>query len=206
MVLLEAKIRDKKNDKPKKLRRKNLIPAILYGAEIKNILISIDKKEFPKIFREVGESEFLDLIVKDGEREEKYKALIYDMQIDPLTREILHVDFFVPSKIKKVKLTVPILFEGVSKAVKEKGGILIKEIQELEIKAPLNKILKEIKINLEDLKEIDDKICVKDLKLDEEITILRRPDEIIVNVVAPEKEKTITQEKTAETQVSGALE
>ncbi len=206
MVLLEAKIRDKKNDKPKKLRRKNLIPAILYGDEIKNILISIDKKEFPKIFREVGESEFLDLIVKDGEREEKYKALIYDMQIDPLTREILHVDFFVPSKIKKVKLTVPILFEGVSKAVKEKGGILIKEIQELEIKAPLNKILKEIKINLEDLKEIDDKICVKDLKLDEEITILRRPDEIIVNVVAPEKEKTITQEKTAETQVSGALE
>ena len=67
------------------------------------------------------------------------------------------------------------------------GGTLIKEIQELEVKALPEKLPHEIKVNIENLKTFEDEILIKDLKLPEGVKIQREPDEIVAVVTPPEK-------------------
>jgi large subunit ribosomal protein L25 len=102
---------------------------------------------------------------------------------------------------------VPLIFEGESKAVKELGGTLVKNISEIKVKAlPLN-LPKEIKVNIEKLKTFEDEIFVSDLKLPEGVKILKNPKEIVAFVAPPEKveeelakpvEEKVVVEKVAE--------
>ncbi len=164
----------------------NNIPAILYGPKIKNVSLEVEPSEFNRIFKETGESTLVSIEL-DGKK--KSVALIYDVQKNPLTDKIIHVDFYQPILTEKVEATVPLIFEGESPAVKESGGTLIREIQELEVKALPEKLPHDIRVNVEVLKTFEDEILVKDLNVSEEVTILKEQDEIVANVLPPQTEK-----------------
>lgn len=181
MISLLAKIRRKNFKRNKDI---NILPAILYGPKIENLPLEINLKEFQKIHKEAGEST---LILLDVQNKAKFSVLIHVINYDPITGKPIHVDFYQPSLEKEVEVLVPIIFEGESLAVKNLEGTLIKNISEIQIKALPQKLPKEITVDISKLETFDDYILVEDLKIPEDVKILKDPKEIIAFVSVPEK-------------------
>lgn len=187
MINLEVKERTILGKKVKKLRKQGLIPAIIYGHNIKPEAVEVEKKSFEKIFKEVGESTIINLIFKD--KKKSIKALIHDVQYHPLTDEIIHIDFYQIKEKEKVTVDVELKFVGESPAVKEKGGTLVHYLKKIKIEALPKDLIHEITIDISKLTDFHDSIRVKDLKLPPEIRILNDPEEIIVSIAEPKKEE-----------------
>ena len=185
MSLLSAKIRKESGKKVEALRKKGILPAILYGPKIKNQLLEVSLKEFEKAHKEAGESTLVPLKI-EGESKE-YKVLIHDVDKDPLTQTPLHVDFYQPSLEKEIEAMVPIIFEGEAPAIKNLGGTLMKNISEISVKAFPQNLPKEIKVNISNLNTFEDHISVKDLAVPEGVKILKDPGEIVAKVTPVEK-------------------
>lgn len=202
--LLKAKPRDVLGRKVNKLREQSLIPAVLYGQDIKNQSLSVNKNEFLKVYNQVGSSSLIDLQVAETA---PVKILIHDYQTDPRTNEIIHVDFYQIKEGKKITTEIELEFLGEAPAVKELGGILVKSFDEIEIEclpADLEKI-ETIQVDLSVLKTFADAIYVKDLKVPEGIKITENPEELVVLVTPPTEEKE-EEKPAAEGEVMGAAE
>jgi large subunit ribosomal protein L25 len=184
MFTLSAKIRSRLGKKVRALRKKGIIPAVLYGPEIKKALpLEIDEKQFEKVYKEAGESSLITLEINKT----KNLVLIHEVAKDPLTEKPIHVDFYQPRLKEEIEARVPIVFEGESPAVKDLGGTLVKNISEVEVKALPQKLPHEIRVNIGNLKTFEDSILIKDLKLPEGVKILKDPEEIVAKVLPPEK-------------------
>ncbi len=189
MLTLSAKIRNK-DEKIKLPKKENILAGVLYGPEIKNITVILDLKEFKKIYSQAGESSLLSLEEKSSEdtkKTSKFSVLVHDIQFDPISGEPKHVDFYQPVLTKEVEVSVPIVFEGESSAVKDLAGTLVKEIQELRVKALPKDLPHEIRVNINSLKNFYDKILIKDLSLPDTVKIQKKLDEILATVVPPAK-------------------
>jgi len=185
MISLSVKIRTETGKKAGKLRKKGILPGILYGTALKGAQpLELDCKTFEKIFEEAGESSLISLEIENGK---KYPALIHDIQRDPLTGEIIHVDFYQVSLEQELVAKIPLIFEGTPSAVKDLGGTLVKNISEVEVKSLPQKLPKEIRVDVSDLKTFEDNIKVSDLKLPAGVKVLKEPEEIIAVVLPPEK-------------------
>lgn len=185
MLILNAKIRKILGKKVKNLRKEGKVPAILYGPKIKSLPLEIEEKSFKKIYETAGESTLISLEIP--EKKKRFHVLIQNVQLDPITLEPLHIDFFQPSLKEKIEARIPLVFEGESKAVKDLGGTLVKHLTEIEVKALPQDLPPEIKVNIEKLETFDDEILVKDLPFPENIEVQRKPDEIVATVSPPEK-------------------
>lgn len=167
------------------LRRKEIIPAILYR-EGKSLPIKIPKKELTKFINTTfGEQAIVNLQFKDGENR---LALIKDFQVDPIKKELLHADFFEVSLTEKVRVSVHIITVGEPIGVKRDGGILQNVLREIEIECLPDKIPGHVTVDISSL-EIGHSFYVRDLKLGEDIKVLTDPDEVIVNILAPAVEE-----------------
>jgi large subunit ribosomal protein L25 len=183
MLSLSAKIRKDLGKKVKNLRKKGILPAVLYGPKIKPQSLEINLKEFEKIYQEAGESSLISLEIDI----KKWPVLIHRVQCDSLTEKPIHVDFYHPSLKEEIEARVPLIFEGEAPAVKELGGTLVKNISEIEVKAIPTELPKEIKVDVSGLKTFGAHILVKDLVVPKGVKILRNPDEILAFVAPPEK-------------------
>lgn len=165
----------------KTLRGEGKIPAELYGKGIENAHLSVDGKEFKKVFDEAGESTMIDLMVEG----KKTPVLIQDVQEHFLTGDVIAIDFYQPRLDEEVTVSVPIVFEGESPAVKDLGGLFISSLDELEIEVLPTEIPHEFKVDISILKEIGDHIAVKDIPMpSERIKVLVDEDTAIASVAA----------------------
>jgi len=187
MLTLTAKTRKEFGKKAKHLRGQGMLPAILYGPGIKNLPLEISLKEFKEIYQETGKSSLLSLKVKEKEKEKEFTVLIHKLERDPVTLEPIHVDFYQPNLKEEVEATVPLVFVGESKAVKDLKGTLVQTISEVEVKALPLDLPKEIEVNIESLQTFDDVIKIKDLKVSPNVKILKDSEEIVAQVLPPEK-------------------
>ena len=184
MIELSAKIRKNLKEKAKKLRKQGFLPAVLYGPKIKNLPLIIDAKKFEEVFKEAGESSLISLEI---EGDKKYLVLIHDFQNDPLTGEIIHVDFFQPSLEEEIEVRIPLIFQGEAPAVKNLSGTFVKYLSEIEVKALPQKLPREIIVHIEKLKTFEDSIKISDLELPEGVKVLRDKEEIVAAVLPAEK-------------------
>src|SRR3989338_1152883 len=124
MLTIKARIRSVLGKKTEDLRKEGKLPAVLYGPGLKeNLNLEIDAKEFIRVFQETGRSSFLRLEV---EKESNVKpltflVLVHDIQKDPLSLSLSHVDFYQPSSTKEIKVRIPLTFEGEAGAIKNFG-------------------------------------------------------------------------------------
>jgi len=184
MLTLSARIRKDLGKRAKILRKKGILPGVLYGPKMKTAApIEINLKEFEKIYKAAGESSLISLEVD----KKKFLVLIHEVARDPLTDKLFHIDFYQPSLEKEVTVTLPLVFEGEALAVKDSGGTLVKNISEIEVKAFLQNLPHEIKVNIENLKTFADNIKILDLKLPEGVKVQRAAGEIVAHVLAPVK-------------------
>ena len=200
MLTLQAKIRKTLGKKVKTLRKRGVLPAVLYGPKLKEaLLLELDERKFEKVYKEAGESSLITLVITKGEDEAKasspsleaegkrFPVLIHEIQLAPLTGKPIHVDFYQPELKEEVEVLVPLVFEGIPPAVKDLGGTLVKNISEIRVKAKPQNLPHEIKIDIQSLKTFEDSILIKDLKLPEGVKISRNPEEIVAQVSPPEK-------------------
>lgn len=183
MLTLSAKIRKDLGKSVKALRKKGVLPAVLYGPKVKSSPLEINLKEFEKVYREAGESS---LVTVEADSK-KFLVLIHNVEKDPLSSKPIHVDFYQPDLEKEVEAKVPIIFEGEAPAIKELSGTFVHNISEVEVRALPQKLPREIKVSIESLKTFEDRILIKDLSLPEGAKILKEPDEIVAYVAPLEK-------------------
>ncbi len=184
MISLQATIRTQLGKKTKSIRNLGKIPAVVYGPKEKNVSLTVDEKEFKKVLRVAGESSLIELVIDE---KEKRPVLIQEIQKDPVSDKIIHIDFYQADLKEEVEVAIPLVFEGVAPAEKELGGTLNKNMLEIEVKAlPMN-LPHEIKVNVEGLKTFEDHIMVKDLVLPANVTVLKNPEEIVAQVLPPQK-------------------
>jgi large subunit ribosomal protein L25 len=171
--------------KVKGLRKQGLIPAELYGHNIENTHLSVQAKDFLKIFKEAGESTIINLNLEN----KKLPVLIHDVSTDPVNDQILHIDFYQVKMDEKITASIPLEFIGEAPAVKEKGGILIKAMHEIEVEALPADLPHSIKVNLNILSEIGKSIYVKDLEVPKGVKILVEPETVVATATEPAKEE-----------------
>jgi len=183
--VLDVKKREETKKKTQDLRDKDLIPAVMYGRGKENINLMVDYNTFGKILEKAGESSLIDLKI-DGA--EPIKVIIQDIQIDQVAGRNIHIDFYQVNMKEKVTTDVEIKFVGEAPAEKL-GGIVVKNIEEIEIKCLPGDLISKIEVDLSILTEMDSIIHVGDIKFAETIEILNHSDDVIANVVEPAKEE-----------------
>ena len=197
-ITLKAEIRKEIKRGIEKLRKEDRIPAIFYGSKIKPIPLSVDYSEFSHIYKKVGESEILSLVINNKKRD----ALIKEVQLDPITSKYIHIDFYQVRKGEEIKTRVPLKFIGESKAVKELSGILEKPLEEIEVECLPKDLPHEIKVDISSLETFDDVIRIKDLKIPPQVKVLEDKNETVALVSPPRKEEEIEElEKEVEEKV-----
>lgn len=183
MSNITATIRDPKENLAA-IRTGGMVPAVFYGAGKSTTHISVNQKEFDKVFKEAGESSTVSLTLGG----EKVDALIHEVQFDPLKGIPLHVDFLVVDMNKPIEVSIALEFVGVSPAVKSSLGTLVKVMHELGIKALPKDIPHNIEVDLSKLAELNDQVLVSDLKLPAGVTATAGPEEVVASLSAQVEE------------------
>lgn len=186
---IKASARDIKKNSNKLIRKSGGIPAVLYGHKIKNLNLSVNSKEFGLIYKTAGESTILNLSV-EGEKAPR-NVLVYDVSLHPVESFISHIDFYEVKMDEKIKTRVPLIFEGESSAVKAEGGVLIKNIYEIEVEALPQNLPHEIKVDISKLATFHDTITLADLLIPDGVKMHGDPKEIIAKVAPPRTESEI---------------
>lgn len=175
LVVEERKIFGKKL---KKLRREGILPANIYGKDIKSAAVQLPYKEFEKIYKEAGETKLIDVQV-NGELK---PSLIHNVQRDYLNNITLHADFYQVNLKEKVKTMVPILITGIAKAVSDKLGLLLQPLSQIEVEALPEALPENIEVNVEHLGSVNDQITVKDVKAPQAVTILSSQEQVVAKI------------------------
>ena len=188
MFVISAKKRDQAV-KLDKLRKSGEIPAVFYGAGEVSTPISIGTIEFKKIWREAGESSAVKIGMADGSSQKNIDALIHEVQVDPVTSEPIHVDFLAIDMKKKITVNVPLEFTGISNAVKNGIGNLVKVLHEIEIEALPADLPHNLVVDVTSLDTLEDVITVSDIKLPAGVSAITKGEDVVASIVAQVEEK-----------------
>jgi len=176
----------------REIRAKSRVPGIVYGPGFDAQPVSVDNSGFLKIYRKAGTSSLVDLEV-DGK---KIKVLIHDIYWHPVRTEIAHVDFFAVDLKKKTTVEVPFVFIGESLAVKNLGGMFMKEHESLSIRCLPMEIPPVIEIDISKLENINDHLTIADLNLDEKFEVMHlSPSVMICSIVGHVEEEEVVGEE-----------
>ena len=126
------------------------------------------------------------VVLKDGT--EEHETLIYDVDVHPITGEPRHADFYVMEKGKKVQVAVPVVFEGVAPAIKDKAGILVKVMHELNVEALPKDLPHSVSVDISSLVELTSQILVKDIKLPAGVSLISGVEEVVAAVTQAKEE------------------
>jgi len=183
MLKLKIEKRDPKQNLDE-IRKGDNIPAVFYGNGLESTPITLSESEFKSVWKKAGSSALITLTGVDGDKE----VIIQDMDIDPVSSQVRHIDFYVVKRGQVMEVDVPLEFVGVSPAVKELGGILVKVMHELKIEVLPKDIPQHIEVDISSLKELDSQITIKDLKLPEGVKTLDEETEVVVAISEAKEE------------------
>lgn len=182
---LTTQKRDLIGRKVKSLRRQGIIPANVFGKKVDSVSIQVKAPEFFKLFHQAGETNLIELTIEgvSGVR----PVLISSIHRDPVTNQIIHVTFHQVDLKEKVTATVAFKVTGESPAVKEKGGVLLVAISEVEVEALPTDLPDEIVIDISKLADIGSSILAKDLSIDRSKVKINLQDEDTIVVIQEQK-------------------
>jgi len=189
-LVIEAEKREA-TEKVSNIRKEGKIPAVIYNHGNTEHL-KVNEKFIQKMFSAgISESQLIDL--KIGDKTEK--IFIKDYQVDPVSNQILHLDFFRITYGEKVKTHIPLHIEGKSVGEKE-GGILEVFLHDIELEILPKDLMPSITVDISDLK-IGEGVHINELNLPESAKILVEGNPIICHVSQPTVAQT-TEEETTE--------
>lgn len=175
--------------KAEKVRNAGRIPAVVYGPDMSPVAVSVDYREFEKLYRDAGESSLVDCAI-EGEKA-PVSVLVGEVQVDPVKRRVTHVDFRQIKMDKEMAATIALKFVGESGAVKGLGGTFLKAAAEIHARCLPKDLVGHIDVDITPLKTFTDTLHIKDLILPPGITVADDPDMVVAKVLAPLTEEQI---------------
>jgi len=181
-----------------RLRQSGYAPAILYGKKSEPIALAMETKSLTRdLIRLHGHNVVVSLDIEGEKGKKKHHVLIKDIQTDPITDSILHVDFFEIDLDKEIVLDVPVVYTGTAKGV-DMGGILNIMAHTIRIKGMPLAIPDEISVDVTPLELTSHGITCGDLTIPENVTLEDETDRVCVSVVAPKSaEEEVEEEEEA---------
>lgn len=197
---LKAEIRQAK---PGSLRRAGLIPAVIYGHNLKTASIQVDAKQFIKVWQKAGYTSLVNLAL--GNKGE-HTVLVRDIQHHPVKGNVIHVDFYQVRLDEAIKAKVRLKFIGEAEAVKNQGGVLVRNMDEIELEALPADLPHDIEVDISVLTDFTKAIHVKDLPLPVSVKHSHQPDDVVALVQPPRTEAELESLKTEVKEEVAAVE
>ena len=182
-TIIKAEKREVIGKKVKALRREGKLPAVIYGHGVEETPIVMDAKSSSRTLARAEASTLI--TIQLGGKE--HTTLVREKQWDYIRRELLHVDFQAVSMTELIASQVRIEFVGEAPAVGA-GGVIVTGLNELQIEAPPMDLPESIEVDMSVLENIGDGIFVRDIVVNDKMTILDDPDAMIVVASAPAAE------------------
>jgi large subunit ribosomal protein L25 len=169
------------------MRQSGVIPAVLYGPGLETQSIQLQTKETTRLLNGISGSTLIHLVL-DGK---EYQVLLREVQRDSIRLDILHVDFYAVPPDRLIRVHVPLVFSGVSVAVRDFGGVLVHVISDLTVECLPKDLVNTIRVDLGALMKIGDAIAIKDIELPSGIKVLMDLHENVVTVTAQAAEEEV---------------
>jgi len=186
-ITLKAELRKDEGGKFEKLNPQEFIPAIIYGAGKENKCLKIKAQDFYKAYDKAGESNLIDLQI--GDDQETSKIIIKDLQKDVVKDFIIHVDFYEVDMTKEITTEISLEFVGESKAVRELGAELIKNMYSVEVSCLPGDLVDHIDVDISSLENFEDVIRLDDIKIPEGMELTSEGNETIISAREPRAEE-----------------
>ena len=191
-TILEATTRDTfgKNE-ARRTRRGGRVPAVVYGAATEGTgreatPIAVDPKALLKILHsESGANTLISLKLGGGAGT---RVLVKEYQLDPVTRQVLHADFYRVAMDRAIQVTIPVIVKGEPKGVKQQGGLLEFVRREIEIECLPGDIPENVEIDVSELM-LHQGVRVRDIATDPKWTPVSEPELMLVHVIMPKAEE-----------------
>ena len=203
---LELKVanRETMGKKVKFLRRQGITPVHLFGHNIESLALQCDSDELKRIVAQAGKTRLISLHPDKGKKARS--VMVREVQKNPLTGELLHVDLYQIMTTEKTKVDVPVVLVGEAPALKLKANMLEHDLTSLHIECLPGDIPTSIALDISSLSELGDAIRVKDINLGEEITVLNDPEIMAVKISGRYIEKEVVEVAEEEAAVEAAPE
>ena len=192
---LTATMRTSAGNSPSRaLRREGNIPAILYGPGSESVPLSISSLDLERALKKASSSQIIFNMAVQNAQTGTRTAMIKDLQIHPMSRKFLHVDFYEISKDRKITVNVPVVVKGRAKGIEDGGMLQIIE-REIEVLCLPFEVPESIQIDITDL-GIGDSIHVKDLKVDENVEIPADTNYTILTILSTKSDEKVPGEES----------
>ncbi len=164
----------------RRLRQQDLIPAVLYGGEKEPVAIQVPRKLILGLFKQGGSENRIFQLLLSGTGQTRH-AMIRDMQVDPLTHQVAHIDFQRIDMTRKIRVKVPLELQGVPYGVKTEAGLLDFVTRELEIECLPGAIPQKLALDVTEVR-VGQHLEAKDVALPAGIELIGEPDRVVVSV------------------------
>lgn len=191
-IELRAQKREVMGKQVKQLRRQGVVPAILYGHRTEPLPLQAEERSLRRVLERVGSHHLITLRV--GDDEEPRMTLAREVQLDPITNALLHVDFYEVVMTEKITTGVPLVFIGQSPVVERREGVLVRGLDSVEVECLPSNLIESIEVNLEDLAEIDQAMLVGDLTVDADVEILTDKEEVVAQILPLREVEEVVEE------------
>jgi len=190
---LLANTREILGKKVKFLRRQGITPVHLFGHNIEPLPLQCDTTELKNVLAQAGMTQIVSLKIDNTTT--PTNVMVREVQIEPRTDELLHVDFYQIRMEEKIRVEVPIVTVGEAPALRFKENFLAHELNNLTIECLPDEIPSRVVVDLSDLIETEQAIHVSDISLDDGITIIDNPEQLVVKISAGFIEKEVEEEE-----------
>ncbi|KUK36819.1 MAG: 50S ribosomal protein L25 [Thermacetogenium phaeum] len=197
-ISLQAQLRERgTKGSVRALRNQGMLPAVLYGKEVGNVLLSVPTKSLEQIIanHSIG-STLINLDVADGEKGGSYLVMCREIQRDPVRRELLHADFYQVDLTEEIETEIPVVLVGEAPGVKQ-GGILQNMLRTVIVSSLPTQIPERLEADISKL-EIGDQLTVGDLEPPAGVRIVSSRESVIALVIPPAIEEEEGEEAAEE--------
>lgn len=169
--------------KVSRLRNEGILPANLYGRGIDSASLQLQYVDGRDLLNLHGRNNLIEVQIS-GETEVR-PVVVRDVSIDPVTRKILHIDFFQVDLQRTIQADVPLNFVGISQGVSMYGGVLVQAIDRITIEALPADMPEAIDVDITVLEELDSQLFLRDLTISNLVTVLTSEDTLVSAVQRP---------------------
>jgi len=164
----------------RRLRQQDLIPAVLYGGEKEPVAIQVPRKLILGLFKQGGSENRIFQLQLAGTGQTRH-AMIRDMQIDPLTHQVAHIDFQRIDMTRKIRVKVPLDLQGIPYGVKTEAGLLDFVTRELEVECLPSAIPQKLALDVSEVR-VGQHLEAKDVALPAGVELVGELDRVVVSV------------------------
>lgn len=170
------------------LRRSGCIPAVLYGdAMLEAQNVSLNEREFCKLYAEVGYTNLVQLSYTDaGGGVVSYPVVFWNVQIDPVKRTIQHVDILKVDTKRKLRVRVPLVFEGVAKGMKL-GGKLEVFREYIDIEALPENLVSKVVVDITEM-DANTQLKLSEINMPPNVDAIYKQDVLVISITLKQAE------------------